>query len=88
MIRDNMEYLEINLLVDHVITSIVIQGRFANGLGQEFTEYYLLQFWREGMEDFVEYGEGEGRLLRANTNTYQAVEQFLNESSVIASKVR
>ena len=48
-----MEFLEINLLVDHVITSIVIQGRFANGLGQEFTEYYLLQFWREGME-----GEG------------------------------
>ena len=81
-----MEFLEINLLVDHVITSIVIQGRFANGLGQEFTEYYLLQFWRQGMEDFVEYGEG--RLLRGNTNTYQAVEQFLNGSSVIASKVR
>jgi hypothetical protein len=83
-----MEALEINLLVDHVLTSIVIQGRFVNGLGQEFTEYYLLQFWREGMEDFVEYGEGEGRMLQANTNTYQAVEQFLNGSSFIASKVR
>ena len=83
-----MEFLEINLLVDHVITSIVIQGRFANGLGQEFTEYYLLQFWREGMEDFEKYGEEEGRLLRANTNTYQAVEQVLEGEGVIASKVR
>ena len=70
-----MQFLEINLLVDYVITSIIIQGRFANGFGQEFTEYYLLQFWREGMDDFVEYGEG--RLLRANTNTYQAEEQVM-----------
>ena len=57
---DHIEFLEINLLVDHVITSIVIQGRFANGLGQEFTEYYLLQFWRKEMEDFVEYEDGGG----------------------------
>eukprot|EP00092_Neocalanus_flemingeri_P009618 GFUD01010354.1.p1 GENE.GFUD01010354.1~~GFUD01010354.1.p1 ORF type:complete len:424 (+),score=128.92 GFUD01010354.1:116-1387(+) len=86
---DLKEYLEINLLVDHVITSMVIQGRFANGLGQEYTEYYILQFWREGMDGFVEYREGEeGLLLRANTNTYQAVEHVLQASPVIASKVR
>ena len=56
----------------------------------DIKEYYLLHFWREGMEDFVEYGdrEGEGRLLRANTNTYQAVEQVLEGEGVIASKVR
>ena len=83
------EYLEINLLVDHVITSVVIQGRFANGLGQEYTEYYILQLWREGMADFDEYRDGEeGLLLRANTNTYQVVEQVLQGSPVIASKVR
>ena len=69
------EYLEIDLLVDHAITAIVIQGRFANGLGQEFTECFMLQFWREGLEDFVEYGEdeeeGEAFVLPANTNTKQ-----------------
>ena len=83
------EYLEINLLVDHVISSVVIQGRFANGLGQEYTEYYILQLWRDGMDDFVEYREGEeGLLLQANTNTYQAVEHVLQAYPVIASKVR
>ena len=92
------EYLEIDLLVDHVISAIVIQGRFANGLGQEYAEYFMLQYWREGLEDFVEYGEGgedkedseegEALVLAANTNTYEAVEQEIEGSTVIASKVR
>jgi len=86
---ENQEYLQIDLLVDHIITSVVIQGRFGNGLGQEYTEYFILQFWREGMEGFVEYGEdGKAAILTANTNTYQAVEQVINKTSVIASKVR
>ena len=98
---EKKEYLEIDLLVDHVITAIVIQGRFANGLGQEYTEYFMLQYWREGLEDFLEYGEGgedkeyeedgenrEALVLAANTNTYEAVEQEIDGSTVIASKVR
>jgi len=86
---ENQEYLQIDLLVDHIITAVVIQGRFANGLGQEFTEYFLLQFWREGMEEFVDYGkDGEALVLTANKNTYQAVEQVINQTLVIASKVR
>ena len=86
---ENQEYLQIDLLVDYIITAIVIQGRFANGLGQEFTEYFLLQFWREGMEEFVDYGkDGEVLVLGANKNTYQAVEQVINQTVVIASKVR
>ena len=95
---EKKEYLEIDLLVDHVISAIVIQGRFANGLGQEYTEYFMLQYWREGLEDFVEYGEGgedredgeggEALVLPANTNTYEAVEQEVDGSTIIASKVR
>jgi len=90
--RDGLkEYLEIDLLVDHLITSMVIQGRFANGLGQEYTEYYTLEFWREGMDEFVEYREGEEEerlLLEGNINTYQVEEHVLQKSPVIASKVR
>jgi len=86
---DKQQYLEIDLLVDHIITSILIQGRFANGLGQEFTEYYKLQFWREGFEEFVKYEKGEaGELLRGNTDTYQVVEEVLDGPEVIASRVR
>lgn len=82
--EDSQEYLEINLLVDHIITSIIIQGRFANGLGQEYTEHYKVEYWREGWEVFVPYEDG--RILRGNTNTYQTVEASLE--GVIASKVR
>jgi len=102
--EEKEEYLEIDLLVDHVISAIVIQGRFANGLGQEYAEYFMLQYWREGLEDFVEYGEdGEDQkdkedkvdgvnrelfVLAANTNTYDAVEHEIEGSTVIASKIR
>ena len=75
--------------MDHVITSVVLQGRFANGLGQEFSEFYVLQFWREGMEEFEAYEKTDGsKVLLGNSNTYQKVESFLNNSMVIASKVR
>ena len=60
------EYLEINLLVDHVIT-IVLQ--------------------REEMEDCDEHREEEESLLLWS-NTSQVVEQVLQGSPVIASKVR
>ena len=80
------EFLEIDLLVDHIIHSVVTQGRFANGLGQEYVDQYTLQFWREGTDNFMDYLDGE--VLQGNTNTYQAVEHVLHGPSVIASKIR
>ena len=87
--QDVQQYLEIDLLVDHVINSVVVQGRFANGLGQEYAEHYMLQFWRRGMNKFAEYRDQRaGLLLQGNTNTYQTVEHVLRNMLVIASKVR
>ena len=86
--EEDEEYLEINLVVDHLIHSVMTQGRFANGLGQEYAEKYRLQFWRKGMEEFVSYRVGDVELLQGNTNTYQAVEQVLEGLPVIASKIR
>ena len=75
--------------MDHVINSVVVQGRFANGLGQEYAEHYMLQFWRRGMDRFTEdRDEKVELLLQGNTNTYEAVEQVLENMLVIASKVR
>ena len=34
---------------------MVSQGRFANGLGQEFAEFYSIHYWRETMQDFELY---------------------------------
>ncbi len=49
------EFLEIDLGEEHSVTGVVTQGRFANGLGQEFAEFFLVQFWKPGMEDFSEF---------------------------------
>jgi len=87
--QEKQQYLEIDLLVDHVISSVVLQGRFANGVGQEYAEHYMLQFWRRGMDRFAEYrDEKAGLLLKGNTNTYETVEHVLVNMLVIASKVR
>ena len=87
--QERQQFLEIDLLVDHVISSVVVQGRFAHGVGQEYAEHYMLQFWRRGMDRFAEYrDEKAGLLLKGNTNTYEAVEHVLVNMLVIASKVR
>ena len=82
------EYLEIDLEVPHVITSVVVQGRYGNGLGQEYAEYYVMMYWREDTRTWVEYREGDNRLLVANNNTYQPVETRLRGNIVLTSKVR
>ena len=49
------EYLEVDLMEDTFITSVVVQGRYANGLGQEYTEFYVLRYWSDRDEDWIEY---------------------------------
>lgn len=44
--RNLNEYLQIDLLSLHAITSIKTQGRFGKGQGQEFTEAYVVEYWR------------------------------------------
>ena len=42
-------YLEIDLIEDYVISSVVTQGRYADGLGKEFASHFMLKFWRQGV---------------------------------------
>ena len=44
------EYLQIDLLQPHVITAVRTQGRFGRGQGQEYTEAYVIEYWRPGMK--------------------------------------
>lgn len=46
--KEAKEYLQIDLLVLHVITGTLTQGRFGNGQGQEYAEEYMLDYWRPG----------------------------------------
>merc|ERR1711971_245488 len=91
LITENMEtqeFLEIDLEYNHVITAVVTQGRFANGRGAEFAEFYIIQYWREGMEAFQDYVDDDGeKILEGNKNTFSESKIFL-DSTIVASKIR
>lgn len=46
--RNLNEYLQIDLQKMHVVTAIKTQGRFGKGQGREYTEAYVLEYWRPG----------------------------------------
>ena len=86
-----LDYLEVDLLDDYVVSSILIQGRYANdGLAKnEFATHIMLKFWRNGYIDFLEYRDEKGEvLLRANHNGYDVTERKLTNMIVLGSKIR
>lgn len=44
--RNLNEYLQLDLLSMHSVTSIKTQGRFGRGQGAEFTEAFVVEYWR------------------------------------------
>ena len=84
-----LDYLEVDLQQDHVISAVIIQGRFAKGIGKEFATHFMVKYWREGYREFEDYRDSNGEvLLEGNVNTFQAHEQKLDNILVIASKIR
>ncbi|KAH8385750.1 hypothetical protein KR009_002651 [Drosophila setifemur] len=82
------EYLQVDLLHTHVITAIRTQGRFGKGQGQEYTEAYVLEYWRPGFDKWQRWKNIQGKeILPGNINTYSEVENAL-QSIVFASKIR
>ncbi|XP_055850149.1 discoidin domain-containing receptor 2-like isoform X2 [Episyrphus balteatus] len=86
--RGLKEYLQIDLLQVHVITSIRTQGRFGKGQGQEYTEAYVLEYWRPGFTNWIRWKNIQGKeILPGNINTYSEVENVL-QPIIFASKIR
>ena len=86
--QESREYLEIDLGEEHTVTGVITQGRFANGLGLEFAEYYTLEHWRPGMEGYTEYtGDNGERILSGNKDTFTE-SRVLLEPSILATRVR
>jgi hypothetical protein len=52
---ESTEWIEIDLHKVHVITGSATQGRFGNGQGAEYTESYLLEYWRPALSKWVRY---------------------------------
>ncbi|GLH05397.1 Discoidin domain-containing receptor 2 [Gryllus bimaculatus] len=82
------EYLQVDLGAMHAVTAVQTQGRFGNGMGQEYAEAYMLEYWRPGLDRWLRWRDRRAKeLLQGNSNTYTVVEQRL-EPPVLASRVR
>ncbi|OAD53525.1 Discoidin domain-containing receptor 2 [Eufriesea mexicana] len=68
--QEAREWLEIDLHTVHLITATATQGRFGNGIGVEYAEAYLLDYWRprlgnvaNGMQDRgINFRKGQSSL--------------------------
>ena len=56
-------FFQIDLEEDHVITSVMTQGRYASGQGQEYAQAYRIMYWRQGMNTFKEYRDSIGNTV-------------------------
>ncbi|GJQ79555.1 hypothetical protein Trydic_g16401 [Trypoxylus dichotomus] len=82
------EYLEIDLRTVHVITAAGTQGRFGNGQGVEYAEFYMLDYWRPRLSKWMRYRNRNGKdVLQGNINTYLEAKENL-DPPIMASKIR
>lgn len=59
--RGLTEYLQVDLLQVHLVSAIRTQGRFGKGQGQEYTEAYVLEYWRPGFEKWLRWKSSQGK---------------------------
>ena len=70
-----------------MITGSETMGRFGNGMGAEFSESYILEYWRDRLGKWVRYRNIENQeVLEGNTNTYLAVKQSIGRKFLKKSK--
>lgn len=62
--KDAKEYLQVDLEELHVITGARTQGRFGNGQGQEYTEEYMMDYWRPGFSKWARWRNREGKTVK------------------------
>lgn len=63
--RGLKEYLQIDLLQVQLVSAIRTQGRFGKGQGQEYTEAYVLEYWRPGFEKWLRWKNTQGKEVSA-----------------------
>ncbi|CAF1307987.1 unnamed protein product [Rotaria sordida] len=84
------EYVQIELHKLYFINAIETQGRFDNGHGNEYAEYYQIEYQRENNSSYwiPYYNKKTNKtILKGNVNTYVAEKRFLS-SPIIAKRIR
>ena len=65
--NDSIEWLEVDLGREQMVTGVITQGRWDRGLGQEFAKYVMIQYMKE--DEWV----SEGGWRKANRDTFTPV---------------
>ncbi|CAF1078740.1 unnamed protein product [Didymodactylos carnosus] len=91
------EWLEIDFGNLTYLTQVETQGRFDNGRGKEYTDYYVLAYTRysnitttttDGETNWIKYKQKDGNeWIQANQNTYLAEIRIL-DPPIVARKLR
>lgn len=68
--RGLKEYIQIDLLQMHAITAIRSQGRFGRGQGQEYTEAYVVEYWRTGFTKWERWKNTQNKEVGGIQNHY------------------
>lgn len=55
------EYIQIDLVKVHAITSILTQGRFGKGQGQEYTEAFVIEYFRPSIKKWKRWKNIQGK---------------------------
>uniref|UniRef100_A0A5S6R5E3 Protein kinase domain-containing protein n=1 Tax=Trichuris muris TaxID=70415 RepID=A0A5S6R5E3_TRIMR len=82
------EWLQIDLGTRRLVTGVETQGRYGDGVGQEFATAYSIEYWRPELAGWHRYKDrSENEILPANNDTSTAVLRKM-DSPFVASKVR
>ena len=75
--RGLKEFLQIDLLQMHVISAIRSQGRFGRGQGQEYTEAYVVEYWRPGFTKWERWKNTQNKeVSKAQNSIYHRLILF------------
>jgi len=97
MVTNNTkEWLEVELGKKMIITGISLQGRWDNGVGQEFSPYIVLMYYDDLTHQYRRYSDkhdddddddDDKYVMTGNTDTYSVLKVLL-DTPVLTSRVR
>ena len=66
--NQSREWIEVDLGREQMVTGVITQGRWDRGLGQEFAQHVMIQYWGEEGE-----WQSEGGWRKGNIDTFTPV---------------
>jgi len=82
------EWLEVDLEKKMIITAISLQGRWDNGVGQEFSPFIMLKYYDDLTHQFFTYNnDDDDYVMTGNTDTYSVVKVTL-DTPIVTKRLR